>query len=92
MKKELHLAYMPVLTKLLIVFLLLPFFLFQVFSQTVTEKVSDADRKGIQDISVQVKGTTTGTTTNASGQYSINAASNAVLVFSSVGYTSDEEL
>lgn len=90
MKKELHLAYMPALTKLLLVFLLLPFFSFQVFSQTVTGKVSDAEGKGIENISVQVKGTTTGTATNASGEYSINAASNAVLVFSSVGYTSQE--
>ncbi len=90
MKKELHLAYMPALTKLLLVFLLLPFFSFQAFSQTVTGKVSDADGKGIENISVQVKGTTTGTATNASGEYSINAASNAVLVFSSVGYTSQE--
>lgn len=66
------------------------FFSFQAFSQTVIGKVSDADGKSIQDISVQMKGTTTGTSTNAAGQYSVVAASNAVLVFSSVGYTSQE--
>jgi hypothetical protein len=37
-----------------------------------------------------VKGTTAGTTTNTAGQYSITAASNAVLVFSSVGFTTQE--
>ena len=90
MKKELPLAHMPAMTKLLLVILLLPFFSFQSFSQTVTGKVSDADGKGIPDISVLVKGTSTGTATNASGQYSIAAASDAVLIFSSVGYTSQE--
>ncbi|MBO4264291.1 MAG: SusC/RagA family TonB-linked outer membrane protein [Bacteroidales bacterium] len=35
---------------------------------------------------IQVKGTTTGSTTDAEGKYSITVASNAVLVFSSIGY------
>ena len=91
MKKQLSLASMPALTKLLLSFLLLTFFSFHASSQTVTGKVSDADGKGLPSISVLVKGTTNGTATNASGQYSITAASNAVLEFSSVGYNRLEE-
>ncbi|MEI9908259.1 MAG: carboxypeptidase-like regulatory domain-containing protein [Bacteroidota bacterium] len=37
---------------------------------------------------VSVKGSSTGTSTDASGQYRINAAPNATLIFSSVGFTS----
>ena len=46
--------------------------------------------KDFPSISVMVKGSSTGTTTNASGQYSITASSTAVLQFSSVGYTMQE--
>ena len=90
MKKESHLAYGPALSKLCLVFFLIPFFSFQVYSQTVTGKVSDADGKGIADISVIVKGSTSGTATGASGKYTITAASNAVLVFSAVGFKNQE--
>ena len=91
MKKELPLASMPALIKLLLSFLLLTFFSFRASSQTVTGKVSDAEGKGLPGISVLVKSTTNGTATNASGQFSITAASNAVLEFSSVGYNRLEE-
>ena len=91
MKKQLHLASMPALTKLLLSFLLLTFFSLQASSQTVTGKVSDADGKGLPGISVLIKGTTNGTATNASGQYNITVASNAVLEFSTVGYNRLEE-
>ncbi len=56
--------------------------------QTITGTVSDETGKRISDVSVTVKGTTAGTTTDASGQYSINAPGSATLVFSSVGYAS----
>lgn len=59
-------------------------------SQTVTGKVSDENGQVLAAVSVMVKNTTTGTTTDANGQYQISAASNAVLVFSSVGYVSIE--
>ncbi|MFC0772033.1 SusC/RagA family TonB-linked outer membrane protein [Terrimonas alba] len=55
-------------------------------AQTVTGTVSDESGKKLSSISVTVKGTTTGTTTDANGQYSVNAPSNATLTISSVGY------
>ncbi len=90
MKKDLHLAYKPVLSKLLLAILLIPAFSFQVNSQTVTGTVSNAEGKGIGDISVVVKGGSTGTVTNPSGKYTINAASNAVLLFSAAGFKNQE--
>lgn len=53
---------------------------------TVTGKVTSAeDNSVLPGVSVQVKGTQRGTQTDASGTYSIDAAANAVLVFSFVG-------
>ncbi len=66
--------------------LLLFFFFTSVQAQTVSGTVSDESGKKLSSVSVSVKGSTTGTTTNASGQYQINAASSATLTFSSVGY------
>src|SRR5204863_455249 len=44
----------------------------------------------LNNVTVTVKGTTNSTQTNASGEYSITAASNDVLVFSSVGFNAQE--
>ncbi|MVM40577.1 TonB-dependent receptor plug domain-containing protein [Spirosoma sp. HMF3257] len=53
----------------------------------VTGKVTDgASSVGIPGVTVQVKGTTTGTVTDGNGVYSIQAEDNATLVFSSIGY------
>lgn len=90
MNKKLLPAALLAKNRLLFTFSLLFLFYLEAFSQTVTGKVSGADGKGIPEISVLVKGTANGTATDASGGYSITAASNAVLVFSSVGYTSQE--
>lgn len=73
------------LLKLLLTFLLFCFFTVAQ-AQTVTGTVSDESGKKLSSVSVTVKGSTTGTTTDASGQYRINALSDATLVFSSVGY------
>lgn len=44
-------------------------------------------------VSVVVKGTTNGTTTNADGKYNIEVANeNSILIFSFVGYTSQEQM
>lgn len=71
---------------------LLCFFLisFAANSQNVTGKVSDENGQALQSVSVTVKGTKAGGVTDANGRYTINAASNAILVFSSVGYISIE--
>ncbi|AUD04606.1 SusC/RagA family TonB-linked outer membrane protein [Spirosoma pollinicola] len=57
----------------------------------ITGKVTDGPSSvGLPGITVQVKGTSTGTVTDATGAYSLQADDNATLVFSSIGYTSVE--
>ncbi len=64
------------------------------FGQTqnrVTGSVTAKDGSAIS-ASIQVKGTTQGTTSDAAGKYTLNnVPSNATLVFSSVGYKTQEE-
>jgi TonB-linked SusC/RagA family outer membrane protein len=58
----------------------------------VTGKVvSSVDNMGLPGVNVQVKGTTTGTVTDADGKYAIDIkASDAILVFSSIGFGKQE--
>jgi TonB-linked SusC/RagA family outer membrane protein len=59
---------------------------------TIKGKVSSADNQPVEGVSVRVKGSTQGTATDKSGQYTIVADnSKAVLVFSSVGFANREE-
>ncbi len=64
------------------------------FSQqplTVTGSVYlGSDRRALPGVSVQVKGTSLGTTTNAAGTYSLSVQKAAILVFSSVGFVERE--
>lgn len=75
----------------------LPFFLFAFHftlhaQSTVRGIVRDSKGNGLEGVSVQVKNSTTGTTTNAEGHYAIAVVDkNAVLVFSSTGYLSKGE-
>ena len=57
---------------------------------SVSGKVVDAASQGLPGVTVSVKGTTRGTNTDASGNFKINAASNAVLTFSYVGFLTKE--
>lgn len=53
--------------------------------RTVTGKVTDDKGNPIADVSIQVKGTTTGTVSKADGSYSLVVPANGkTLVFSSV--------
>lgn len=56
----------------------------------VTGKVTDANGKALEGVSVMVKGTKTGTTTNSAGDFSITAAQGSTLVLTSVGYEARE--
>ena len=59
----------------------------------VTGVVRDAKANPIQGVSVNVKGTTVGTTTDANGMFTINVFDQkSVLVFSNVGYLNKEEV
>jgi TonB-linked SusC/RagA family outer membrane protein len=77
-----------------IVFVLL-FSLTNAFAQTktVSGRVTAANSQdGLPGVTISVQGTKTGTLTDNSGKYSIAVSgSNAVLVFSSVGYVSQEK-
>jgi TonB-linked SusC/RagA family outer membrane protein len=56
----------------------------------VTGRVTDLNDNGIPGATVVVKGTTQGTITDLSGEYMITAPADAVLVFSFVGYKTEE--
>jgi TonB-linked SusC/RagA family outer membrane protein len=57
---------------------------------TVHGTVNDANGKGLGAVTVSVKGSNIGTSTNTLGKFSLMVPPNAVLVFSSVGFTSKE--
>jgi TonB-linked SusC/RagA family outer membrane protein len=57
---------------------------------TVTGTVTSDTGETMPGVSILVKGTTTGTTTDLDGRYSISAASNATLVFSFIGMVTQE--
>jgi TonB-linked SusC/RagA family outer membrane protein len=61
-------------------------------NKTVTGKVTDAkDGSALPGVSVVVKGSTTGTNTDANGQFKLSVPENgATLVFSFIGYTPQE--
>lgn len=62
-----------------------------VFAQTITGKVtSSTDGSTLPGVSVLVKGSTTGTTTDADGKYSVNASAQSTLVFSYIGFKTQE--
>ncbi len=56
----------------------------------ITGTVINSKGEALTGVSIQVKGSTLGTTTDANGQFSINIPENAVLVVSAVGYLSKE--
>jgi hypothetical protein len=56
-------------------------------TKTVTGKVTGSDGTPISGVTVQEQGTTTGTATDASGNFSLSVSkSDATLVISSLGY------
>ena len=57
---------------------------------TVSGVVTDASGEGIAGVAVIVKGTTTGTSTDMKGVYTIRASKSDVLVFSFLGYKTQE--
>jgi hypothetical protein len=60
-------------------------------SLTVSGKVvSSDDGYGLPGVTIQVKGTTSGTTTDLDGNYSVKADSQDVLIFSYVGFKTKE--
>jgi TonB-dependent starch-binding outer membrane protein SusC len=82
------------LLKVLFLFLFVTF-AYQGFAQDVriSGKVTDAnDGTTMPGVSIAVKGTTTGTITDIDGNFSLNVAKGATLVFSFIGYNTQEML
>lgn len=77
--------------KQILLFMLLLLFSVATYAQKISGKVSAAkDGAVLPGVSVQVKGTNTGTNTNADGTFTVNASSDATLVFSFIGFKNQE--
>lgn len=71
--------------------LLTLFSLFSFAQRTVTGRVTSGnDNQPLAGVSVTIKGTNVGTTTDATGAFSISAPAGATLMFSSVNHTPQE--
>ena len=83
-------------TTLLSIFLVVATLPLSVFAQntTITGRVTDGDGTPLEKVSVLVKGTSTGTTTDVNGTYQLHVTkpSGNTLVFSSVGVADKEIL
>ncbi|MBM3414844.1 MAG: SusC/RagA family TonB-linked outer membrane protein [Bacteroidetes bacterium] len=62
----------------------------QAKAETITGKITGDDGDPLSGVTVQVKGTTRGTSTNERGEFTIEANKGDVLVISSVGFESRE--
>ncbi|WP_353722046.1 SusC/RagA family TonB-linked outer membrane protein [Dyadobacter sp. 676] len=63
------------------------------FAQNIAVKgtvTSATDNGSVPGVNIVVKNTLTGTSTDADGKYEINAPSNGILVFSGIGYVTQE--
>jgi TonB-dependent starch-binding outer membrane protein SusC len=58
--------------------------------RTVTGVVKDSGGNSLPGVNVVLKGTSTGATTDADGKFSVSAGSDAVLVFSFIGFATQE--
>ena len=98
MKKLMYLPYGSIKKKLIAgpakaisILFFLQIFYVSAFSQTqINGVVKDTKGDVISGVSVNLKGTTIGTITNLQGEYSINIPSKGVLVFTNVGYVTQE--
>ncbi|MBS1486921.1 MAG: SusC/RagA family TonB-linked outer membrane protein [Bacteroidetes bacterium] len=77
--------------KLLFVLIAFHFTFAQAQERIVKGKVTGEDGTELPGVSVVIKGTSTGTITNASGEYSISASPDAILTFSFIGYKTIEQ-
>jgi iron complex outermembrane receptor protein len=74
------------------IFFILIFFGFSIFinAQEVTGTVVDEQSVPLPGVSIIIKGTSTGTTSDFDGNYKLNAVNGDVLVFSYIGYNTIE--
>jgi TonB-linked SusC/RagA family outer membrane protein len=89
MRKKILFAKLPVLVFLLLLVAGIPAAYAQ--NRTVSGRVTDANDAGIPGVTVLVKGTSVGTSTNSSGNYTINVpAGSNTLVYSYIGFAQQE--
>jgi len=77
---------LPALSRMLIPLLLIICSSSTLYSQTVTGTVTDRNQQPLSNVTVQIKGTNTATTTNNAGHFQIAASGTDTLVFTSVGF------
>ena len=90
MTKEPRLHRRPTVCMHLLLFLMFAISSFTITAQSVTGTITNKDGDKLPNATVTVKGTTIGTSSNADGRFTINVSGKAALVFSSVGYASQE--
>jgi len=90
MTKELRLCCRPTVCVHFLLMLLLAISSFTTSAQTVTGSVKNKEGDALLNATVTVKGTTIGTASNADGRFTINVSGKSVLIFSSVGYATQE--
>jgi len=91
MTKELRLPRKPVYCMhLLLLCVTFAISSFSANAQTVTGTISNKEGDKLSGVTINVKGTTIGTTTDAEGKFSINVSAKAVLTISSVGYAAQD--
>lgn len=78
--------------KKIYLFLTVLLFSLPVLAQTneVSGTVTDTENETLPGVSVLIKGSSTGTTTDLDGNYSLEVESNGVLIFAFVGYETQE--
>lgn len=90
MNKTLNLASVPGSLRFYL-FLIVSFFISSfAMAQSVSGTVTDAANKPVGGVTVSVKGKSAATTTDNNGRFTINAGGSDVLVFTSVGFASQE--
>jgi TonB-linked SusC/RagA family outer membrane protein len=90
MLKKRMAASLPRWSKPLLLCLLVLLFTNTSFAQRITGLITGTDGSPVGSATVQVKGTTDATSTDAAGRFSLNALENATLIVSSVGYGTEE--
>ncbi|MEM6830457.1 MAG: SusC/RagA family TonB-linked outer membrane protein, partial [Bacteroidota bacterium] len=58
--------------------------------QTISGKVTDEGGEGLPGVTITIEGTASGTTTDFDGNYQIDVSQNSTLIFSFIGFTTQE--
>jgi iron complex outermembrane recepter protein len=92
LQKQFNQTMKNILTNLLLSVILLTFTSFSIFAQSskISGTIKSNDGKPIVGVSIVVKGTSKGTTSDVNGSFSLEVNQNNTLIFSSVGFLNKE--